>query len=48
MFAFGKLKNEGADVEVQKRHIRNCMQADPGYGDGVANALGIPPSDVLE
>jgi catalase len=31
----------GADVEVQKRHIRNCLKADPAYGEGVAEALGI-------
>jgi catalase len=22
-------------------HIRNCMKADPAYGKGVADALGI-------
>ncbi len=31
----------GASVEVQKRHIANCLKADPAYGEGVANALGI-------
>ena len=31
----------GASEEVQKRHISNCMKADPAYGEGVAKALGI-------
>ena len=31
----------GASVEVQKRHIDNCLKADPAYGQGVAQALGI-------
>ena len=38
----------GADVEVQKRHIRHCRRADPAYGEGVAKALGIPLSEVSE
>jgi catalase len=36
----------GASVEVQKRHIRNCLKADPAYGKGVANALNIPLSEI--
>ncbi|MCB1668995.1 MAG: catalase [Porticoccaceae bacterium] len=31
----------GASVDVQKRHIANCLKADTDYGAGVANALGI-------
>ncbi|MCL5974346.1 MAG: catalase [Gammaproteobacteria bacterium] len=31
----------GADDEVKKRHIRNCLKADPAYGKGVADAIGI-------
>lgn len=31
----------GASIEVQKRHIGNCLKADPAYGAGVANALDI-------
>ena len=27
--------------EIQLRHVRHCMQADPAYGRGVAEALGI-------
>ncbi len=36
----------GADMEVQKRHIRNCLRADSAYGEGVAKALGISLDDV--
>ncbi len=36
----------GASVEVQKRHISNCMKADPAYGEGVAKALGISLSEL--
>jgi catalase len=31
----------GAPEEVKLRHIGNCMKADPAYGKGVADALGI-------
>jgi catalase len=31
----------GASIEVQKRHIGNCLKADLAYGTGVAKALGI-------
>jgi catalase len=31
----------GASIEVQKRHIDNCLKADPAYGEGVAGALGV-------
>ena len=27
-------------------HIGNCLKADPAYGKGVADALGIPLSEV--
>jgi len=30
-----------APEEVKLRHIGNCMKADPAYGKGVADALGI-------
>jgi catalase len=36
----------GADFEVQKRHISNCLKADRAYGEGVAKALGIALSEV--
>ena len=31
----------GAPKEIQLRHIANCLKADPAYGKGVADALGI-------
>lgn len=31
----------GASGEIQKRHIANCLKADPAYGAGVAKALGL-------
>jgi catalase len=36
----------GAPREIQLRHIRNCGQADPAYGRGVAAALGIAATEV--
>lgn len=32
--------------EIKIRHIKNCLKADPAYGEGVAKALGIPLSEV--
>src|SRR5699024_7536838 len=37
---------EGATKEVKLRHINNCYKADPAYGEGVANAAGIPLNEV--
>ncbi len=34
---------EGVSEEVRKRHIANCAKADPAYGRGVADALGMEP-----
>jgi catalase len=31
---------------IKLRHIGNGYKADPAYGQGVANALGIPLSEV--
>ncbi len=31
----------GASIEVQKRHTANCLKADPLYGKGISNALGL-------
>jgi catalase len=31
-----------APKEIKNRHVRNCLKADPAYGKGVAEALGIP------
>jgi len=33
---------------IKIRHIRNCFKADPAYGKGVAEALGIPLSEVQQ
>jgi catalase len=35
-----------APKEIKVRHIGNCLKADPAYGKGVAEALGIPLSEV--
>lgn len=35
-----------APKEIKARHIRNCSQADPAYGEGVAAALGISMSEA--
>ena len=35
-----------APKKIKNRHIYNCMQADPAYGEGVATALGIPIEEV--
>jgi catalase len=35
-----------APKEIKIRHIGNCLKADPEYGKGVADALGIPLSEV--
>jgi catalase len=32
--------------EIKYRHILNCYKADPDYGQGVADALGIPLKEV--
>ena len=34
--------------EIKLRHIGNCMKADPAYGKGVADALGIPIAEVTK
>ena len=36
----------GAPKEVQIRHIGNCLKADPAYGKGVADALGITSGEI--
>ena len=35
-----------APKEIKIRHICNCLKADPDYGKGVAEAIGIPLSEV--
>ena len=32
--------------EIKIRHIGNCLKADPAYGKGVTDALGICLSEV--
>lgn len=31
----------GVPREIQLRHVGHCLKADPPYGKGVADALGI-------
>ena len=38
----------GAPREIQIRHISHCLKADPAYGQGVADALGIPLSEAAD
>jgi catalase len=33
---------------IKTRHIRNCHKADPAYGKGVADALGINLDKALK
>jgi catalase len=35
-----------APKNIKLRHIGNCMKADPAYGKGVAQAMGIDPEEV--
>jgi catalase len=37
----------GAQKFIQVRHIQNCYKADPDYGAGIANALGIDLAGVI-
>ncbi len=34
--------------EIKLRHIKHCLQADPAYGEGVAKALGIDSSLLVD
>ncbi len=34
-------------VMIKLRHIKNCYKADPAYGKGVADALGLSVEDAL-
>jgi len=33
---------------IKKRHIGNCLKADPAYGAGIAKAMGIKLSEMTE
>lgn len=37
---------KGVEHSILIRHIGHCYQADPGYGEGIAAALGIAMSEV--
>ena len=37
----------GACLDIQQTHIRHCYQADPAYGIGVANALGLNAEEII-
>lgn len=37
-----------APHEIKLRHIANCLKADPAYGKGVANALGIAAGELAD
>lgn len=37
---------QGVDKHIQLRHITHCYKADPAYGKGVADALGIDWAEV--
>jgi len=41
LFANSSRAIGGAPREIRIRHIGNCLKADPAYGKGVADALGI-------
>ncbi|WP_158966266.1 catalase [Paraglaciecola sp. L3A3] len=38
----------GALDFIQYRHIRNCYQCDPAYGEGIAKALGVTVEDAIK
>jgi catalase len=46
LFANTARNMQGTTELVQKRHIRHCYLADPAYGKGVAQALGIDITTV--
>ena len=46
LFANTARAMDDAPAEIKVRHIGHCLQADPAYGKGVAEAMGIPLSDV--
>ena len=37
-----------AEIFIKQRHIRNCFRADPAYGKGVADALGLSLEEALK
>ncbi len=39
---------DGVPLAIQQRHIRHCHQADPDYGQGIAQALGVSLTQALQ
>ena len=39
---------DGVPRDIQMRHIRHCLKADPAYGEGIAKALGIALSEISQ
>ncbi len=37
-----------ASLHVKQRHVANCKRADPAYGAGVAKALGLKQSELID
>ena len=37
-----------SELFIKQRHVRNCYKADPAYGRGVAEAMGISLEDALQ
>ena len=37
-----------AELFIKQRHVRHCYYADPAYGKGVAEALGISLEEALK
>jgi len=48
LFANTASSISSAPREIQLRHIRHCLKADPAYGEGIAKALGISLSEVRD
>src|SRR5699024_8512494 len=46
LFANTARELQEAERFIQIRHINNCYNAEPAYGEGGAKALGIPMSEV--
>ena len=38
---------EGVPLFIKQRHVRACHNADPGYGEMLASALGIDLAEAL-
>src|SRR5699024_11077287 len=48
LFANTARAMEDVEDHIKKKHIKHCYLADPAYGEGVAEALGLPIEDVKE